>query len=69
MPVAVNVVHVELTDVDWLKVAVFAVVLLVDCVWVSILDDGALVDCVASVLTGKRFKSAVAYLDFCRSTD
>jgi hypothetical protein len=63
------VVHVELTDVDWLEVAVFAVVLLVDCVWVSILDDGALVDCVAPVSTGKRLKSSVAYLDFCRSTD
>jgi hypothetical protein len=63
------VVHVELTDVDWLEVAVFAVVLLVDCVWVSILDDGALVDCVASVLTSNGLESAVAYLDFCRSTD
>jgi len=52
VPVAVNVVHVELTDVDWFELAVLAVVLLVDCVWVSTLDDGALVDCVASVLTG-----------------
>jgi hypothetical protein len=69
VPVAVNVVHVELTDMDWLEVAVFAVVLLVDCVWVSILDDGALVNCVASIFTGNGLKSAVAYLDFCRSAD
>ncbi len=54
---------------DWLEVAVFAVVLLVDCVWVSILNDGALVDCVTSVFTGNRLESAVAYLDFCRSAD
>jgi hypothetical protein len=63
------VVNVELTDVYWLEVAVLAVVLLVDCVWVSILDDGALVDCIAPVLTGNGLKSAVTYLDFCRSTD
>jgi hypothetical protein len=63
------VVNVELTDVYWFEVAVLAVVLLVDCVWVSTLDDCALVDCVASILTGNRFKSAVTYLDFCRSTD
>ncbi len=54
---------------DWLEVAVFAVVLLVDCVWVSILDDGALVDCVASIFTGNGLESVVAYLDFCRSAD
>ena len=62
-------VHVELADMDWLEVAVFPVVLLVDCIWVSILNDGALVDCVAPVSTGKRLKSSVAYLDFCRSAD
>jgi hypothetical protein len=69
VPVPVDVVNVELTDVYWLEVAVLAVVLLVDCVWVSTLDNSTPVDCVASVLTGNGLDSAVSYLDFCRSTD
>jgi hypothetical protein len=63
------VVHVELADMDWLEVAVFTVVFLVDCVWVSTLDDSTPVDCVAPVFTVNGLDSAVTYLDFCRSTD
>jgi hypothetical protein len=69
VPVSVDVVNVELADVYWLELAVLAVVLLVDCVWVSTLDDSTPVDCVAPVLTGNGLDSAVSYLDFCRSTD
>ena len=69
MPVSVDVVNVELTDVYWFELAVLAVVLLVDCVWVSTLDNSTPVDCVAPVFTGNGLKSAVTYLDFCRSTD
>ena len=37
--VTVYVVYVRLTDVYWFELAVLAVVLLVDCVWVLALDD------------------------------
>ena len=33
--ISVNVVYIQLTDVLWLEVAVLAVILLIDCVWVD----------------------------------
>jgi hypothetical protein len=38
------VVHVQLADVDWLEVAVLAVIFLVNCIWVDGLVMGFLVD-------------------------
>jgi len=45
-------VYVKLADVYWLEVAVLAVILLVDCVWVLALDDVASIDSKASESTG-----------------
>ena len=50
--ITVNVVYVKLADVYWLEVAVLAVILLVDCVWVLALDDVASIDSKASESTG-----------------
>jgi hypothetical protein len=47
--VAVNVVNVKLTAVDWDETTVLAGLLLVDCVWVLVLDDVTFIDCLASV--------------------
>ena len=47
-------IHVELTDVDWLKVAVLAVVFLVNCIRVSALDNVSSVDRIASVAVADR---------------
>ena len=51
-PIPVNVVHVQLADVDWLEVAVLAVILLVNCIRVPALDDIASVYRVAPVSVG-----------------
>jgi hypothetical protein len=63
------VVNVELTNVDWLEVAVLAVVLLVDCVRVSVLVDGFLVDSLALVASTKGGCIFVSKFDFSRATD
>jgi hypothetical protein len=47
--VAVNVVNVKLTAVDWDETTVLADVLLVDCVWVLVLDDVTFIDCLAPI--------------------
>lgn len=47
--VAVNVVNVKLTAVDWDETTVLADVLLVDCVWVLVLDDVTFVNCLAPI--------------------
>ena len=62
-------VNVELTDVDWLEVAVFTVVLLVDCVWVLVLVVGFLVDSLALVASTKGGCIFVSKFDFSRATD
>ncbi len=67
--VTVYVVYVQLADVYWLEVAVLAVVLLVDCVWVLALDDVASVNREAPVSTGSRRHSTVSEFDFNRATD
>jgi hypothetical protein len=63
------VVHVQLADVDWLEVAVLAVVFLVNCIRVSVLDDSALVDCVASESARGGRHSIVSDLDFSWTTN
>ena len=62
-------VNVKLTDVDWLEVAVFTVVFLVDCVWVEGVDFVTPIDCVASESTRRGVKSSVSDFDFSRATD
>jgi hypothetical protein len=47
--ITVNVVNVELTCVLWLKPAVLTKVLLVDSVWVLVLNDVALIDSLAPI--------------------
>jgi hypothetical protein len=49
--VAVNVVNVKLTAVDWDETTVLADVLLVDCVRVLVLDDVTFIDCLAPIPT------------------
>jgi hypothetical protein len=43
------VVNVKLADVDWDEATVLAGLLLVDCVWILVLDDVALIDCLAPI--------------------
>jgi hypothetical protein len=45
------VVNVELTDVDWLEVAVLTVIFLVDCIGIDKFIVGFLIDGLALVLT------------------
>ena len=47
--VAVNVVNVKLTAVDWHETTALAGLLLVECVWVLVLDNITFVNCLASV--------------------
>ena len=49
--VAVNVVNVKLTAVDWDETTVLAGILLVDCVRVLVLDDVTFIDCLAPIPT------------------
>ncbi len=49
--IPVNVVNVKLTAVDWDETTVLTGLLLVDCVWVLVLDDVTFVNCLASVST------------------
>jgi hypothetical protein len=63
------VVNVELTNVDWLEVTVFTVVFLVDCVRVSVLVDGFLVDSLTLVASTKGSCFGVSKFDFGRATD
>ena len=62
-------VHVQLTDVDWLEVAVLAVVLLVDCIWVLPLVMALLVDSLALVSAAQRGGVFVSKFDFGKATD
>ena len=68
-PVTVYVVYVQLADMYWLKVAVLAVVLLVDCVWVGVLVNGFLVDSLALVASTEGCCFGVSKFDFGRATD
>jgi hypothetical protein len=68
-PVSVNVVHVQLADVDWLEVAVLAVILLVDCVRVDRFIVGFLVDSLALVPAAQRGGVFVSQFDFGKATD
>ena len=47
--IPVDVVNVKLTAVDWDETTVLAGVLLVDCVWVLVLDDVTFIDCLAPI--------------------
>jgi len=67
--VPVYVVYVQLADVYWLEVTVFAVILLVDCVRVSVLVDGFLVDSLALVSSTEGSCFGISKFDFGRATD
>ena len=47
--IPVNVVNVKLATVDWDETTVLADVLLVDCVWVLVLNDVTFIDCLAPI--------------------
>ena len=47
--IPVNVVNVKLTAVDWDETTVLAGLLLVECVWVLVLNNITFVNCLASV--------------------
>ena len=47
--IPVDVVNVKLAAMDWDETTVLAGVLLVDCVWVLVLDNITFVNCFASV--------------------
>jgi hypothetical protein len=47
--IPVNVVNVKLAAMDWDETTVLAGLLLVECVWVLVLDDVTFIDCLASV--------------------
>ena len=49
--ISVDVVNVKLTAVDWDETTVLAGLLLVDCIWVLVLDNITFVNCLASVPT------------------
>lgn len=53
----------------WLEVAVLAVVLLVDCVWIAVLDNCTFVNCVASESARGSRHSVVSDLDFSWTTN
>ena len=47
--VAVNVVNVKLTAVDWDETTLLTGVFLVECIWVLVLDDVTFIDCLAPI--------------------
>jgi hypothetical protein len=47
--IPVNVVNVKLAAMDWDETTVLAGLLLVECVWVLVLDNITFVNCLASV--------------------
>jgi hypothetical protein len=49
--IPVDVVNVKLATVDWDETTVLTDILLVDYVWVLVLDDVTFIDCLASVPT------------------
>ena len=51
--IPVNVVNVKLAAMDWDETTVLAGVLLVECVWVLVLDNITFVNCLASVPAGE----------------
>ena len=67
--VTVYVVYIQLRDVYWLEVTVFAVILLVDCVWIGVLVDGFLVDSLTLVASTEGCCFGVSKFDFSRATD
>jgi hypothetical protein len=63
------VVHIQLARVGWLEIAVLAVVLLVDCVGIPVLDNGSLIDCITSESARGSRHSVVSDLDFSWTTN
>jgi hypothetical protein len=49
--ISVDVVNVKLAAVDWHETTVLADVLLVDFIWVLVLDDITFIDCLAPIPT------------------
>ena len=47
--IPVDVVNVKLAAVDWDETTVLASVLLVDFIWVLVLDDVTFIDCLAPI--------------------
>lgn len=42
-------VNIKLADVDWDETTLLAGVLLVDCIWVLVLNDVTFIDCLAPI--------------------
>ena len=66
--IPVNVVNVKLAAVDWDETTVLAGLLLVDCVWVLVLDNITFVNCLASV-SAREGIVLVSEFDLCMTTD
>ena len=62
-------VYIKLAYVYWVKAALLAVILLMDCVWVDEFVVGFLIDSFALVLTIEANPFGVPHLDFSRATD
>jgi len=62
-------VHVELTDVDRLKVTVLAIIFLMNCVRVGVLVDGFLVDSLTLVASTEGCCFRISKFNFGRATD
>jgi hypothetical protein len=67
--VTVDMVHVELTDVYRLKVTVLAIIFLMNCVRVSVLVNGFLVDSLTLVASTEGCCFRISKFDFGRATD
>jgi len=63
------VVNVELTDVNWLEVAVLTVIFLVDCIGIDKFIVGFDVDSLALVSSSKFGPFGISKFDFSRTTD
>jgi hypothetical protein len=47
--ISVDVVNVKLAAMDWDKTTVLASILLVDFIWILVLDDVTFIDCLAPI--------------------
>jgi hypothetical protein len=63
------VVYIQLAYMYWVKAALLAAILLMDCVWVDEFVVGFLIDGLALVLTIEAGPLGVPHLDFSRATD
>ena len=66
--ISVDVVNVKLAAVDWHETTVLADVLLVDFIWVLVLDDITFIDCLAPIPTTDG-SVLVSEFNSCMTTD